>query len=367
MYLTPGRDTASVSESSAGATIRDLVDRSPFVDTLGKLYAGSRQSTAVALDRDTGQILRLVKGEPTGEVQQKESVSLQNRNIVWIGRVDSYVTVYDARSGGVDVEFSASEILSMEDMFSAYVFPRKIEGDLVFPFSEVSSEMAESSLSLPIILSTPGGQVALFNPMTGLIDWVSDETFDTPIVFAVSAQAGTSLGVDIVPDAPLRSSSKSYLKEQFLRQLSALEDKDALVHDEIVLNAQRGCSVDVRTDSSTSSFGKTIVGSLDSGQLFALPMESSVIVKRGMKNGRNIPRRTFSHPATSESHPGRLPLKLFSLRKYNLQDFFHFTAPSVPPQKQQLSAKTVRFVAVCSEARLSVLNNRLISSSRITF
>jgi hypothetical protein len=238
VFLTAGRD----KELTATSTLKELVARAPFVDSRGRFYVGSRQATAAAMDRDTGEILRVVTG---GDVatSQDEGPELQGRNIVWVGRVDYSISLFDARSGAIDVKFSSSEIMGVRDMMvddiedigSQPHAPR-----LMLPTKE------EAKKQLAMLIATPNGNVALRNARTGGIDWVSDETFDSPVAFALEASTGISLSVDILPDAPLPNNSPDYVARQLERQMDLIR--------------------------ASEEAEQTIVGALSSGQLFAMPL-----------------------------------------------------------------------------------------------
>eukprot|EP00957_Ditylum_brightwellii_P129938 9911243-Ditylum_brightwellii.AAC.1 len=72
VYLTTNTKKTTDSESSGGGDVtatvmvRDLVQKSPFVDHQGRFYVGSRTASAAAIDRDTGEILRVVGGAGAG-------------------------------------------------------------------------------------------------------------------------------------------------------------------------------------------------------------------------------------------------------------------------------------------------------------
>ena len=237
VFLTAGRD----KELTATSTLKELVARAPFVDSRGRFYVGSRQATAAAMDRDTGEILRVVTG---GDVASShdDGPELEGRNIVWVGRVDYSISLFDARSGAMDVKFSSSEIMGVRDMMvddtedlgSQPHAPR-----LMLPTKEEAKNQA-------MLVATPNGNVALRNAYTGGIDWVSNETFDTPVAFALEASTGISLGVDILPDAPLPNTSPEYVASQLERQMDLIR--------------------------ASEEAEQTIVGALSSGQLFAMPL-----------------------------------------------------------------------------------------------
>ena len=237
VFLTAGRD----KELTATSTLKALVARAPFVDSRGRFYVGSRQATAAAMDRDTGEILRVVTG---GDVASShdDGPELEGRNIVWVGRVDYSISLFDARSGAMDVKFSSSEIMGVRDM-------------MVDDIEGVGSQPHAPRLLLPtkeetkhqtMLVATPNGNVALRNADTGGIDWVSNEAFDSPVAFALEASTGISLGVDILPDAPLPNSSPEYVASQLERQMDLIR--------------------------ASEEAEQTIVGALSSGQLFAMPL-----------------------------------------------------------------------------------------------
>ena len=317
VYLTPGRDKtipSDVAAATAVTTARELVNRAPFVDARGRFYVGSRSATAAALDRDTGEILRLVGGDGStsgivGEDGEETMPSLEGRNVVWVGRTDYSVSVFDARTGDVDVRFSTSEVLSVGDMFRA--------GQIGAPEADADgawdSTMKNPLLSLPggdgteaafgddatlgndedgneedmassssLLVATPSGSLALRDPITGQVAWVSDVTFDTPVAFAVDSAEGKSIGVDIVPDAVVPCDDKEYVKDELERQLARMEGR---VLDDAGLPIQGRPDTGSGDDVSATA-DETIVGALDSGQLFAMPLGNA---RRAAYNGRRQP------------------------------------------------------------------------------
>jgi serine/threonine protein kinase len=375
VFLTPpipGDVGASSSFTASEETsyTRNLVNKSPFFDSRGRFYVGNRLSTAAAIDRDTGEILRLIKGEASStespssdgdsdshpnsgssrndKIVDKYEVrvlpSLEGRNVVWIGRVDHSVTVYNARTGNVDVKFASSEILSLSDMIGTYVLPGGGDGEDEGRINEPSfhaqnefyaraimqqqlpfhqSQTQEKNLSsadsrLSLILSTPGGKLAYLrsssakeadganienvpiqtktseaddsdtasNRKKQYIEWVANKgsSFSSPVAFAVSANTGRSMKVDIVPDAPIQSTSTAYLSEQLKKELDLLRKPVFSSH-----SAGGGSGTD----------GRTIVGALQgSRQLFALQLgggESSVVhgpARPGLETGVPLSRKS---------------------------------------------------------------------------
>lgn len=321
VYLTPPiqEGTNALSSQEETSSIRQLVNKSPFFDSRGRFYVGNRLSTAAAIDRDTGEILRLIKGEsPNNNSNDSNDDStntkgtsllpfLEGRNVVWIGRVDHFVTVYNARTGNVDVNFASSEILSLSDMIGTYVLPgqspdaqtndgneRKKQQHFhaqnefyaraimqqQLPYSHEPQYHGKSiDGAQSLILSTPGGKLAYLTSSSQVlqngsssvksqkIEWVANAgmSFSSPVAFAVSAKTGTSVKVDIVPDAPMSSTSAAYLAEQFEKELDLLRKP--------VITSSYGAG---------GSDGRTIVGALQgSRQLFALPLGGGDIQPHG--------------------------------------------------------------------------------------
>jgi hypothetical protein len=275
VFLTAGRD----AEMTATSSLKELVARAPFVDARGRFYVGSRQATTAALDKDTGEILRVVSA---GDVT--EDGDLEGRNIVWVGRVDYSISLFDARSGVMDVKFSSSEIMGIQDMVVEDV---ENPGDqqhaprLMLPNKEPNKELA-------MLIATPNGNVALRNPNTGAIEWVSNEAFDTPVAFALEASTGISLGVDILPDAPLPNSSPAYLASQLERQMDLI--------------------------SLSDEPEQTIVGALTTGQLFAMPLgkrlsQAKQTVSIGLPHSTATSSSAFGSKTVSSKvpHLGRIP------------------------------------------------------------
>ena len=248
VYLTVGREASGTPETE-NVQVSDLVSRAPFVDGRGSFYVGSRHSTAAALDRDTGEVLRVVSGE---NMAPNECGNIAERSIVWLGRTDYSVAMYDTRTGASDVQFSTSQVMSVQDMLAGTGHPAEQRGwdDTLEHAPHLDSEGLFQKPPKPsLIIATPNGNVAFRNPETGDIEWVAEEAFDSPVAFAVLSSTGESLGVDILPDTPVPSSSPEYISRELQRQMEALTNHQK---DE-----------------------QPLVGSLSSGQLYAMPLASS--------------------------------------------------------------------------------------------
>ncbi|KAI2501453.1 Ribonuclease 2-5A [Fragilaria crotonensis] len=108
------------------------------------------------MDRDTGEILRVVTGGDVAS-SQDEGPDLQGRNIVWVGRVDYSISLFDARSGAMDVKFSSSEIMGVRDMMVDDIEDIRSQPHaprLMLPTKE------EAKKQLAMLIATPNGNVA---------------------------------------------------------------------------------------------------------------------------------------------------------------------------------------------------------------
>jgi hypothetical protein len=256
-------------DETVSKSVKELVSRSPFFDDKGRFYVGSRHATAAALDGNTGEILRVISSAEPGK-QPDTNDTFEGRKPVWIGRVDYSVAVQDARTGMTDVQFSVAEVISVDDMkgsigTDAWKPMIEFQGRMEHFISEEKSEtgnrfrllsgqenpMAITSATIPTgashLFATPSGNIAFRNPESGVLQWVADENFDSPIAFAIEASSGVPLGVSIIQDVPLPGSSLDYLSREMERQLEILDDSEPETSD-------------------------TIVGAMASGQLYALPL-----------------------------------------------------------------------------------------------
>ena len=304
VYMTIRNDDAITT------SIKELVNRAPFLDNRGRFYVGSRQATAAALDGSTGEVLRVLSSAGSSSSNSNAPVkSLKGRNAVWIGRVDYSVQIQNARTGMTDVQFSVAEVMSVTDMQrppsshvgSAARPGRDPSDDVNDEDDEEENNMHPSLFTLPaepaelkdgkhsfdaavavatakpsVLIATPSGNLAFRNLDSQGLDWVASESFDTPIAFAMDVSTGATLGVDIIPDVPVpKHSSLEYLSREMERQLELLsetEDRDS---------------------------DNTIVGALKStGQLYALPLGR----RRTVSHHAAIPHAKQAIAGTSTKH-----------------------------------------------------------------
>eukprot|EP00554_Chaetoceros_debilis_P016855 CAMPEP_0194127386 /NCGR_PEP_ID=MMETSP0150-20130528/60494_1 /TAXON_ID=122233 /ORGANISM="Chaetoceros debilis, Strain MM31A-1" /LENGTH=1501 /DNA_ID=CAMNT_0038821307 /DNA_START=204 /DNA_END=4709 /DNA_ORIENTATION=+ len=284
--------------------VKELVDRSPFMDMRGRMFVSNKRAYAVALSKETGEVLKVIKagtGADAGTDNNNKNVKEQIFNngpplpveeFIWVARVDYEVTVHDARTGEVDVQFSTSEVLSVGDMLQGggggsgmggnhhrqhhigeykghkYVPMLPTRDEVEIRMEEDNGRtrtrtgstsflpQAELEQSTNVVVSTPGGMIAFSNPDSGDIQWISKEIFDSPIAYAVESSTGASLGVQIVPDAPMPDQfSEDYLESELERQLQ--------LSNEIPTMGNDGSSV---------FDNETVFGAMKNGELFAMPI-----------------------------------------------------------------------------------------------
>jgi Protein kinase domain len=259
------------NDMTVSTSVKELVARSPFLDPRGRFYVGSRHTTAAALDVDTGEILRVVStGSNPPDVDIDAYPSLQDRNVVWIGRVDHTISVQDARTGIMDAQFSVAEVMSVSDMHGmarkeAWTPDRLREGrteqSAGLPALDDKNPLDAalfSSKGLPVgaqrdgdntatLVATPNGNVALYNVQDDHLSWVTNESFGSPIAYAMDAGTGLPIGVDIIPDVIDPNGDNDYLRREMERHLSTAAGDE--ISDE-----------------------QTIVGAMPNGQLYALPL-----------------------------------------------------------------------------------------------
>jgi len=272
------RTTNSMTKTDI-TTLQDLVARAPYVDSNGLFYVGSRHSTVAAIDRDTGEVLYVASADSNENNNNLDNPEWQNRNVVWIGRVDHSVSIYDATSSTREVQFSAAKFMSVTDMIPGkeadkdYGFKptqgplglsRLTEGppitDDSFEGEENNFETQEPLPTFSELVATPSGNLAYRNPDTGRVEWVADEAFETPIAYAIHSSSGKSLAIDIIPDVTMPSQSREYLIREIERQIH------------LTLDCANGPGEDCEGPNCGQTTHPPIVGTLQNGQLYAMPL-----------------------------------------------------------------------------------------------
>ncbi len=273
VYLTTEASSMTVSTS-----VKQLVQRAPFLDPQGRFYVGSRHSTVAAIDLNTGQILSVVASSlktsttTTTTTTTKKDLEVEERPILWLGRVDYSVTVQDARTGIRNVQFGVSEITTVEELHSK----QPVHQEQLLPDGTLQRD-DDIATSRHRLVSTPSGNVGLLDSFSGKVMWVAQEQFQTPIAYAINSSTGQVMIVDIVPDVKVPSSNDmEYLCREMERQVELM---DAAYH---------------RNEENSD---QTIVGRLEaSGQLYALPLG-----RRKRMTPSSLPLSSSNHAAAIAS------------------------------------------------------------------
>ena len=338
LTATPDIGGPASQEVSITTHIRDLVDRAPFVDNNGRFFVGSRRAMVAAIDEQTGEILRIIpkwKGKEEDEDGEELPPSLEGRNVVWVGRLEHDVTVHDLQKGTVDIEFSVAQILSVDEMirgdqhqslssgfvggdnenhmaskasgkvdeedmeriFTKYIaeaLRHPNDGDrlLTLPapndFDEEDMDVFQGSGNKiatggsPFLVTTPDGNVAFHDSVSSSLGWVSFQLLATPVVYAIEASSGQKIKVTIIGDDMSAADSKQTphdtpgddLSELLQRQIAYLSRRSlgapgSEMNDECSHENSGECRALAIREQSGS-----IVGSLQDGQLYALPLGS---------------------------------------------------------------------------------------------
>ncbi|KAG7366378.1 phospholipid-translocating P-type ATPase, flippase [Nitzschia inconspicua] len=262
------------NDMTVSTSVKELVARSPFLDPRGRFYVGSRQTAAVALDVETGEILRVVYSGSGSKPVDNDSVDfppLHDRNVLWIGRVDHSVSVQDARTGIMDAQFSVAEVMSVADMHGmarkeAWT-PERLKGshsdqssglpvlddETAFDASILSAARLPSTSqregeTAATLVATPNGNVALYDVQGKQVSWVTNESFDSPVAYAMDSGTGLPVGVDIIPDVIDPNGDNEYVRREIQRHLTEIVGDKDVPEDQ------------------------TIVGAMPNGQLYALPL-----------------------------------------------------------------------------------------------
>ena len=325
-------------EVSITTHIRDLVDRAPFVDNNGRFFVGSRRAMVAAIDEQTGEILRIIpkwKGSDDNEDDEELPPSLEGRNVVWVGRLEHDVTVHDLQKGTVDIEFSVAQILSVDEMirgerhqslssgfvggddehdmrskksgnvdeedmeriFTKYIaeaLRHPNDGDrlLSLPapndFDEEDLDVFQgtgnkiASGGSPFIVTTPDGNVAFHDSVSSSLGWVSFQLLNSPVVYAIEASSGQKIKVTIIGDDVSATDSNETPHDTQGDDLSELLQRQIAYLSRRALGAPGS---DMEDECSNENSGEcralavreqsgSIVGSLQDGQLYALPLGS---------------------------------------------------------------------------------------------
>ncbi|VEU38629.1 unnamed protein product [Pseudo-nitzschia multistriata] len=247
----------TTNDMTIATPVKDLVAKSPFLDQQGRFYVGSQYASTAALDGTTGEVLRVVSSTattiPDDEDDNESSLpTLDDPNIVWIGRVDHEVSIQDAKTGFTDAQFSVGQVMSVEDMRGMMRESVSNPEQTIRPngsslLSKAVATTVNEAMDLPnSLVATPNGNAALWSFENNKFAWVASESLNSPIVYAMDAETGVTLRVDIIPDVP---------------------DPKANIRD---------LTREMERQSRMASVTNTpVVGAMSNGQLYALPLRSS--------------------------------------------------------------------------------------------
>lgn len=178
-------------EESVSASIRDLVDRAPFVDAHGRVYTGYRETSAVLVELGSGEI-------------QPETTESPSADSLWMGRVDYTVSIRDAQHV---TEFTYAELRSLHDMVLG---------------GESNPEDGDDS----VLIVTPSGHIG-YRQSSSLV-WLNN-AFAIPVAHAMDASTGKSVSIQLVPDATLPLDDVSYIGQEMERQLSVVRNNEETI------------------------------------------------------------------------------------------------------------------------------------------
>jgi serine/threonine protein kinase len=87
---------AAIRVEKLPVSVRELVHSSPFVDDDGNVYVGTKSTTVYAIDVRTGELKLHFSAERVGNVVQDDEAFA---NVMYVGRSDYSISVFDGRSG----------------------------------------------------------------------------------------------------------------------------------------------------------------------------------------------------------------------------------------------------------------------------
>lgn len=330
VYLTGGSnavindgDGYTGQELSVSIHIRDLVDKAPFVDAQQRFFVGSRRAMVAAIDERTGEILRVIpkwkqdtSDDDVNDETNKLPSALEGRDVVWIGRLEHTVIVHDLRKSTVDFEFSVSEILSVDEMIHGdrhqHSMPLSPKSDIDIiqqedEMNRIVTEFISDALrhpgdrilrlpspdeskdkdpyvdgkkkstikrGSPFLVSTPKGNVAFRDDTdSSTAGWISFELLNSPVVYAIEASTGHKIRVNMLDDSSLPTSgtNKNSLNQMLEQQIASLELP-------LPSDMHGACRDDETGECRAVGFSAqgSVVGELQNGQIYALPLGERV-------------------------------------------------------------------------------------------
>lgn len=269
---TDGRVSLTARDVTVTTRVSDLVDRAPFVDARGRLYTAQRQATAFAIDTANGRILQVepvavdterhgsvlwqthTMDEPyTGATADEPGNKEVESPIVWLGRVDESVSLYEPRSGELDAQVTTARLMGMQDMLlgdgghrDAPWVPRQFHSPPKGPVGHLDA----------VLFTTPNGHVALADAASGRVRWLVRHCVEAPVAYAIDAESGASLTIHMVQDAAVPDGTNEYLTRDLEQQIQRLMES---------MGVEENRAAEARPRDEQS-----IVGTMANGQLYAV-------------------------------------------------------------------------------------------------
>ncbi len=162
----------------------------------------------------------------------------------------------------------------------------------------------------PLLVSTPSGNVAFRDSASTSTGWISFQMLDSPVVYAIEGASGQKVRVNILPDVPVSNSdstsasgsSSGYKKDDFHhmleRQIASMTQQAALLASNQLDTSSCGVDDDDENDQCRPAVVNehgSVVGALDNGQLYALPLGVHSSSKRYLPLGLPPPNSVSSN------------------------------------------------------------------------
>ena len=172
-------------------SIPALVSQSPFVDATNRVFAGSKKASAVGLDKLTGRVMSVLDATGMYDVVGEEGdVNPDEEEVVWIGRNDYDITVYDIAHGKIEDVLKSTVVMSAEEMLGAGTAPGS------------SPQLHTISPPTQHLILTPDGDVALLESPHDKYTWRTRYDFDSPVTAAIKASTRAKVPLRVTSTIP---------------------------------------------------------------------------------------------------------------------------------------------------------------------
>ena len=244
-------------------SVKDVVVKTPFVTEDGRMFAGTTRSMALGLDYRTGQVRKVLDGggnmvdygtTSSGEKTKDKSGYQEDDQIVWVGRNDYEVSVYDAKTGEMQENVSSSDVLSSVEQL------------------QHRSSQDSGGEGVRELYSAPSGTLAMVTDGSDQIKWLNVKNFDTPVVSAIDISKGSNLRVAIVSDSDRENDNVSTPRSPHQRALiSKLPGANGSVYaiplttSDWIHNVRYTSSAKGKVAIGKTTTGKVVQGGLSKG------------------------------------------------------------------------------------------------------